>query len=140
MTMWSLLSGFIGGVLAWIATTVIGQPMQRFFQLRQQAALVLAKFDDRPWIGNPEAKPPDEDWRKERSEAFDKVGSELVAFADANAFIARALHHNILGRNRFYVRSAGENLRTLGKAYPGTQAWDQLRRETQRGLKIVGGS
>jgi hypothetical protein len=127
----------MGGVAAWLITTALGQPLQRFFQLRQQAALVLAKYDDRPWIGNPEAKPPDNDWLKERREAYDKVGSELVAFADSNTFVARALHHKLLGRYRCYVRSAGESLRTLGEAYPGTESWDHLRRHALSGLKIV---
>jgi hypothetical protein len=88
---WALLSGFVGGIIAWIVTTAIGQPLQRFFQLRQQAALVLAEYDDRLWINNPEAEPPSNDRFKERSEAFDKVGSELVAFADSNTFVARSL-------------------------------------------------
>lgn len=136
--MWGLFSGFIGGIVAWSVTTILGQPLHRFFQLRQQAALAIAQYDDRAWIGNPEAKPPDNDWLKERREAYDKVGSELIAFADSNTFVTRALHHKILGRYRCYVRNAGNNLRTLGEAYPGTDAWDRLRRSALSGLKIAG--
>jgi hypothetical protein len=91
LKVWALLSGFVGGFIAWIITTAVGQPLQRFVQLRQQAAFVLAKYDDQPWIGNPEAKPPSNDWLVERTEAFDKAGSELVAFADSNTFIAHNL-------------------------------------------------
>jgi hypothetical protein len=133
--MWPLLSGFIGGFIAWIVTTAVGQPMQRFIQLRQQVALVMAQYDQRTWIGNPEAKPPDENWLKERREAYDKAASELLAFADSNAFVTKALRWKRLGRYRFYVRSAGLNLRTLAEAYPGTQSWDQLRRNVLSSLK-----
>jgi hypothetical protein len=136
--MWSLLSGFIGGFVAWIITTAVGQPLQRFFQLRQQAALILAQYDGRAWIGNPEAKPPDNEWLEERREAYDKVGSELVAFADSNTFVTRALHHKMLGRYRCYVRNAGVSLRTLGEIYPGTESWDRLRRGVLSALKIAG--
>jgi hypothetical protein len=106
--------------------------------LRQQAALVLAKYDDRPWIGNPDAKPPTDDWLKERRYAFDKIGSELVAFADSNSFVARNLHRKILGRYRCYIRNGGESLRTLAEVYPGTQSWDQGRRSAMSALKIAG--
>jgi hypothetical protein len=80
--MWSLITGFVGGVIAWIVTTIVAQPLQRFFQLRQQAAILLVQYDDQAWIENPEAKPPSNKWLKERQEALDKVGSELVAFAE----------------------------------------------------------
>jgi hypothetical protein len=138
LTVGSLFTGFIGGIVAWIITTVLGEPIRHFFELRQQAASVLAKYDDLPWIGNPDAKPPGEAWLKERREAYDRVGSELVAFADSNTFIARTLHNRLLGRYRCYVRNSGNTLRTLGEAFPGTKAWDTLRRSAMSGLKIAG--
>jgi len=107
--MWPLFSGFLGGIVAWIITTILGQPIQRFIQLREHAALILARYDNLPWIGNPEAKPPENNWLEERREAYDKIGSELVAFADANTFIARQLHHKILGRYRIYVEMRETN-------------------------------
>src|SRR5215472_2013823 len=113
-------------------------PKQRFFQLRQQVALLIAKYDGQPWIGNPEAKPPENEWLEERRKAYDHLGSELVAFADSNTFLARALHHKVLGPYRCYVRNAGTSLRTLGAAYPGTQAWDASRGSVLGTLKIAG--
>ncbi|MGA2895748.1 MAG: hypothetical protein ABSE22_23045 [Xanthobacteraceae bacterium] len=136
--MWPLFSGFLGGIVAWIITTILGQPIQRFIQLREHAALILARYDNLPWIGNPEAKPPENNWLEERREAYDKIGSELVAFADANTFIARQLHHKILGRYRIYVRNAGNELRTFGATYPGTESWDQIRKSAMSALKIAG--
>jgi hypothetical protein len=135
---WSLFSGFLGGIAAWVVTTALGQPLQRFLQLRQQAANVMAQDDDHAWIGNPEAKPPDDDWLRRRREAYDKVGHELVAFADSNTFVVRLLNQRVLGRYRCYVRSAGGNLRALAAAYPGTKSWDELRRRARSALKIVG--
>jgi hypothetical protein len=136
--MWSLLSGFIGGMVAWLVTTVLGEPIRRLIQLRQESALLLARYDDLPWIGNPEAKPPENKWLDERREAYDKIASELIAFADANTFISRQLHHRFLGRYRLYIRNAGNSLRTLGATYPGTQSWDQIRQNAMSALRIVG--
>ena len=135
--MWPLVLGFFGGIVAWFATTFVAQPIQRLIKLREKAALVLATYDDHLWIGNPEAKAPENDWLEERRKAYDNIGSELVAFADANTFLVRRFHDGFLGRRRFYIRSAGENLRTLGAAYPGTPSWDQIRRSAKSGLKIA---
>jgi hypothetical protein len=136
MTAWGLFAGFIGGFVAWIVTTSLGQPLQRFIQIRQEAAFVIAEFDDRAWIGNPDAVPPDNNWLNKRREAYDKEGTALIAFADSNLFVTRLLRLKILGRYRCYIRSAGHSLRTLGAAYPGTQANDQLRQSVLSGLKI----
>jgi hypothetical protein len=136
--MWSLIAGFVGGIVAWIMITVVAQPLQKFLQLRQQAAILLVRYDGQAWIGNPEAKSTTNEWLEERRAALDQVGSELVAFADANTFIARMLHHRGLGRYRCDVRYAGEDLRSLAAAYPGTQVWDQLRAVVMSRLKIAG--
>jgi hypothetical protein len=135
--MWPLFTGFMGGIVAWIFTTILGQPLQRLIHLRQQAALVLAQYDDLPWIGNPEAKPPEDAWIKERREAYDKIGSELVAFADANSFITRQLYRRFPRRYRIYVRNAGDELRTLGATRPGTESWAQTRKSAKSALKIA---
>jgi hypothetical protein len=135
---WPFISGFVGGFVAWIVTTVLGQPIRRFFQLREEAALILARYDDLPWIGNQDAEPPENDWLEERRNAYDKIGAELVAFADANTFIARTFHNKLLGRHRVYIRNAGNSLRTLGATYPRTESWDQIRRHALSGLKIAG--
>lgn len=88
--MWSLTYGFLGGVIAWIVTTIIVQPLLRFIQLRNEAAFVLAQYDHRAWIGNPDAKSPDDEWRTKRREAYDATGTALIAFAASNVFVARA--------------------------------------------------
>jgi hypothetical protein len=135
MMLWGVFSGFLGGVVAWIVTTILGQPLQRFLQLRQEAVAAVTLFEQRVWIGNPEAKPPTADWLEKRREAYDdKAGTALLTFANTNLFITRTLRQ--LGRYRCNVRSAGENLRTLAKAYPGTQASDGLYRTVLSGLAI----
>jgi hypothetical protein len=136
MSIWGLFSGFIGGFVAWIVTTSLGRPLQRFIQLRQEAAFVIAQYDNRAWIGNPEANPPENDWLDKRREAYDNTGTALIAFADSNLFITRILRLKCFGPYRCYIRSAGDNLRTLGAAYPGTQANEQLRQSVLSNLKI----
>jgi hypothetical protein len=136
MTIWGILSGFVGGIVAWIVTTILGQPLQRFLQLRQEAAAAVAQFEDRAWIGNPEAKPPSNEWLDKRREAYDKAGTSLLAFANTNLFVTRALRQRPLGRYRCNIRSAAECLRTLAEAYPGTQSSTQLHRAVLSGLAI----
>jgi hypothetical protein len=122
MTLWGILSGFVGGLIAWVVTTTLAQPFQRFLQLRQEAAIAIAQFEDRPWIGNPEAKPPTNEWLDERLAVYDKAGTALVAFAISNSFVTRALYHPFLGGYRCYVQAAGDSLRNLGASHPGTPA------------------
>ena len=139
MTVWPLITGFIGGVMAWFLTTTLAQPFQRFLTLRQEAAFALVDFEDRAWIGNPEAKPPTEEWREKRFNAYDKAGTNLVAFAISNSFITRLLHHPILGRYRCYIRASGENLRVLAATYPGTPISAAYHDNVVRELRIVTG-
>ena len=137
MTFWPLITGFIGGVMAWFLTTTVAQPFQRFLALRQEAALALVDFEDRGWIGNPDAKPPTEKWLEARLTAYDKAGTNLVAFAISNSFITGLLYHPILGRYRCYIRASGENLRVLAATYPGTQTSATYHDNVVRELRIV---
>jgi len=139
MNIWSLITGFAGGVIAWLFTTTLTQPFQRFIELRREAALALTEFEDRLWIGNPEAKPPTEDWLEKRFSAYDKAGTALIAFAISNSFLTRFLHHSLLGRYRCYVRAAGENLRVLAAAYPGTPVSTAHHDNIVRELRIATG-
>jgi hypothetical protein len=139
MTFWPLITGFIGGVMAWFLTTTIAQPFQRFLVLRQEAALALVDFEDRGWIKNPDAKPPSEKWLEARLNAYDKAGTNLVAFAISNSFITRLLYHPILGRYRCYIRASGENLRVLAATYPGTQISATYQDIVVKELRIVTG-
>jgi hypothetical protein len=139
MTLWSLVTGFVGGVCAWFLTTAVAQPFQRFITLRQEAAVALVDFEDRLWIGNPEAKPPTQEWLAQRLNAYDRVGTNLVAFAASNSFITRLLYQPILGRYRCYVSAAGENLRILAATYPGTQIAAAYHENVVRELHIVTG-
>jgi len=132
----TLLIGFVGGFVAWIATTVVGQPLLGFFQLRSRAAFILERYDGLPWIDNPEAKPPDQEWLEKQREAYDEIGSELVAFADTNSFIARALKYEHLGKYRHYVLNAGDGLRLLGAAFPTAKTSADIRKRVRSDLRL----
>jgi hypothetical protein len=123
----TLFVGLIGGFVAWIATTAAGQPLLRFFQLRSRAAFILARYDGLPWIENSEAEPAEKGWLKKRKEAFDEIGSELIAFADTNSIIAQTL-----AKSRYFALRAGNDLRLLGAVYPGTNSWTDIRKVSDR--------
>lgn len=137
LTVWSLVSGFVGGVIAWIVTATVGQPLQHFLQLRHDAAFALAQFDESAWSGNPDAEPPTSDWLIRRTSSFDATGSALLAFAASNILVARALRWRAWGRFRCYPQSAGGSLRMLAEARPGTQTSEQLRRQVLSSLKLA---
>ena len=63
--MTSLFFGFIGGLLAWLATLALGQPVYRFVNLRRETArlLMLYEIDDHD-------KATDEKWLNERATAY----------------------------------------------------------------------
>src|SRR5260370_26937988 len=56
-----------------------------------------------------------------------------------NSFLTRFLHHSLLGRYRCYVRAAGENLRVLAAAYPGTPTSTAYHDNIVKELRIVTG-
>jgi hypothetical protein len=136
MTLLGILSGFVGGLIAWLVTTTLAQPFQRFLQLRQEAATAISQFEDRPWVGNPEAEPPTNEWLAERLTAYDKAGTALVAFATSNSFVTRALYHPFLVGYRCYVRAAGDSLRNLGASPPGSPASRHFLQALISALKI----
>lgn len=77
--MWPVVSGAIGGFLAWIATTILGQPIYHFINLRREVAEALARFDeDDPRRDDPEHEPPTGAWLKGRSDAYEIVSRDVV--------------------------------------------------------------
>jgi hypothetical protein len=45
--MWSHLAGFAGGVAACITTEFVAKPLARFIQLRSDAAVALALYEEK---------------------------------------------------------------------------------------------
>jgi hypothetical protein len=43
----SFVWGLVGGIVAWVTTTLLGQPLYRFINLRANAAEVLARYERR---------------------------------------------------------------------------------------------
>jgi hypothetical protein len=134
--MWSLLAGFVGGMAAWIATEVVAKPIARFMQLRSDAAMALALYEDQTWkFENPDVEPPDADG-SESVENYTKFRDQLCSPLHPHNASYPFLHHKALGRHRCYVSSAGSSLKGLGEAHPATAASDQLQRAVVSGLKL----
>jgi hypothetical protein len=86
-----------------------------------------------PWIENSEAEPPEKGWLERRKEAFDEIGSELIAFADTNSIIAQTL-----AKSRYFALRAGNDLRLLGAVCPGTNSWTDIRKRVRSALRFDG--
>lgn len=129
--MWSILAGFIGSVVAWIATEFVAKPVARFRQLRSDVADVIALYEDQSWrFEEEEIEPPNEaDWLQKRKEAYEATGSALVGFATSQRFITGL----VLRICRCDVYAAGSWLRALGEVRPATpdaaEAWRTVRSE-----------
>ena len=135
--MWSILFGSAGALATWIITESIAKPILRFFQLRHDAVVALALYEDQAWrFEDPDIEPPDADWLRKRKELYDATGAALVGFSRSHRFVARLLHNRILWKWRFYVFSAGSSLRTLGDAHPATGASEALLRNVRSALKL----
>lgn len=115
----SFFWGVIGGMVAWVATTILGQPIYRFVALRAEAAEMLARYE-RDNSEDPGRDARDVNWLAARRHAYHECGSKLVAFAVANVAVAHLLRHRFLRGTRYYPRSAGETLMTLGDLSPGS--------------------
>jgi hypothetical protein len=133
----SLLTGFIGGIIAWIAATFIGEPLAEFLRLRRKAADVLAEFEEAPWSRNPEAKPRTAYWLEDRRKAFDGAGTALIGFSLSHPAVVRFLALcRLPNERRLWPKIAGDTLRSLAQAYPGKQAADHLKAQIYRDLNL----
>ena len=130
--MWGLLGGFI----AWVLTNLIAHPLHRFISLRSEAARLLALYEDRFDVTNPEAPRPPEDWLAERRRAYDTFGADLTGFAFSNSIFTRMLHRLRPKRFRCYPRNAGSAFVALSQAAPGTSADNETRQSIMRYLKL----
>jgi hypothetical protein len=130
----SFLWGSIGGMVAWVATTILGQPIYRFINLRAEAAEALARYERRD-PDDPDPDTVDVNWLAERKRAYRECGSRLVAFAASNVLVTRLLCHPVL-RKKYYPRSAGQALIVLGDLSPGAQTRLTARDYVISGLKL----
>jgi len=106
----SIVFGLLGGIIAWIATAVLGQPFYRYCCLRAEAARVLALYEHHDVIR------ANHEWRAERKRAYQACGSQLMAFAATNVLMT-----TLLQKMSRHPRVAGETFVTLSELSPDHQ-------------------
>ncbi|HEX2257477.1 MAG TPA: hypothetical protein VHG92_12385 [Afifellaceae bacterium] len=110
----SFLFGFLGGIVAWVCSSLLGRPLYRFFSLRQEAARVLALFDYAARFSI------EDDYSSNagplRKQAAKDCGAQLLAFATSHIAIITLLH-----KLHLYPQAAGEELLTLSMDRPGSR-------------------
>jgi hypothetical protein len=134
----SFFFGILGGFIAWTMTWFFVQPLSVFFNLRGQAAEVLARYEGRS-DPNPDAPPLSQDWITERKRAYESCGAALEGFSASNSVISALLYRPRPIIPRYYVRSAGSSLLTLSEVKPGTAAASELRDNIRSALKLGDG-
>ncbi len=128
--------GILGGVVAWLATTFLAQPLSRFLSLRSETARLLSLYEDHYDVTDPDKEPPSANWIAERKHAYELNAADLRAFATAHVIFARFLQSPLLGRFRVYPKSAADYVRLLGQTRPGTQPEAECRERIRSGLKL----
>jgi hypothetical protein len=104
--------GFVGGIIAWLATTFVGQPLVAFIGSRSEAARALAQFGylDRY---DPERDDPPPEIATDRRKILAEAGARLVAFAHANQFVIP-----IFRKLKLFPQQAGDSLILLSQMKP----------------------
>src|ERR1043166_2220328 len=110
----TFLTALLGCFVAWIAATVLGEPVYRFLQLRLDAARTIARFD--PYAAEGGNKNPDAgsaDWIAQRKPPYNTCGIDLQAFAATHPYISFILRW--LG---YHPDRAGLALAAMGNMPP----------------------
>jgi hypothetical protein len=81
------LLGFIGAILAWFVTNLVGQPLVSFLATRSEAARALAQFEHLDRY-DPTIDSPAREIVEERGKLLGAAGAQLIAFSHANQFLA----------------------------------------------------
>jgi hypothetical protein len=131
----SFFWGLVGGMVAWVATMILGQPIYRFLNLRAEAAEILARYE-RDNSEDPGRDAREVGWQAERKRAYQECGSKLIAFAISNVAATRLIRRRPLRGVRYYPRSAGEALMTLGDLSPGSPDRSTLIQAVISGLQL----
>jgi hypothetical protein len=88
----TFLTGLLGGFIAWIGTTIIGQPIYKFLELRTEAARVIARYDPYPASTNfVDPNATNTQWLEERRHAYLTCGVNLRAYAATHASVVKWL-------------------------------------------------
>lgn len=113
--MTGLLFGFLGGIIAWLATTFLAQPVTSFAAARTEAAHALAFSEDFDRY-DPERDAPPPEIAEERKKLLATAGARLVAFEQANQYL-----RPVLKRSRMFPKRPAENLSCLPSS--GHMGW-----------------
>jgi hypothetical protein len=118
--MTTLLLGFLGGFVAWLATTFVVSPITALLAARTEAAHALALSEHLDSY-DPERDMPSSDVAEERTRSLAAAGAKLIAFEQANQY-ARP----ILKRLRIFPQTAWNALILLSQMPPyGVRNEDQ---------------
>jgi hypothetical protein len=123
--------GFIGGVMAWLATNFIGQPIVAFLAARSEAARSMAQFEylDRDESGESEEFP--DSIITDRQKSMAAAGAQLVAFAHANQFLVP-----VLRKLRLWPQHAGNDLILLSQLKPAGIDNEDVHNRIMRSLRL----
>ena len=128
ITLSSFLYGLLGGMVAWIATAILSQPLYRFLGLRNETAQLLAQYEhpDVTRGGNMNT-----DWMATRTKLYQECGANLIAFSAGNRPLGILLEFC-----RFRPSAAGQDFITLASLSPGANARGFLKQQIASALRL----
>jgi hypothetical protein len=122
--------GFIGGVIAWFATTFLGQPIVAFIAARSEAARTMAQFEHLDRY-DPEREEFPDSIIMDRQKSMAAAGAQLVAFAHTNQ-----LFIPLLRKLKLWPQNAGNNLILLSQLNPAGVDNEEVRKDIMRQLRL----
>ena len=122
--------GFIGGIVAWFATTFVGQPLLAFIAARSEAARVLAQYEELD-RHNPVRDEFPETIVIDRRKSLSAAGAQLVAIAHAYQFLMP-----VLRKFKLFPQRAGSALILLSQMRPSGSHNEDERDAIMKALRL----
>jgi hypothetical protein len=127
--MHEFLLGMLGGVVAWVATMLVGHPFFELVNLRRETAQLLHLYepsgkDNRATIAQ---------WLEDRANAYRTCAAKLFAF-DSSEIVAVAIAK--LPPFRWDLKKAAESLWQLAPLGPGASNRPELRSSIAEALNL----
>jgi hypothetical protein len=121
--------GILGGIVAWVATMLIGHPFYELLNLRRETAQLLHLYE-----------PPGKDnratiakWLENRANAYRTCAAKLFAFDSSEMFVVAVAK---LPPFRWEVKKAAESLWQLAPLGPGASERSHLRSGVGKALNL----
>jgi hypothetical protein len=127
--MHSFWFGILGGIVAWVATMLIGRPFYEAVNLRREAARTLRLYEPE---GN-DSRRTIQAWLEERATVYQACAANLFAFESSESITAEIVKNPPF---RWQLTKAAEYFWQLAPLGPGAPERNQLLSDIAKALHL----